>query len=74
MPRYEYLCPKCQKEKEKFLEFDDYREPVYCECGEQMNKLVPKFDWKFAGVTSRTDVEIEVMSQEESMQQMASNE
>ena len=74
MPFYEFKCSKCEKEKEKFLEFKDYREPVYCECGEQMNKLVPHFDWKFAGVTSRTDVEIEVMSQEESMQQMASNE
>ena len=74
MPRYEFVCPKCKKEKDEFLEVKDYREPVYCECGEQMNKLVPHFDWKFAGVTSRTDVEIEVMSQEESMKQMASNE
>lgn len=71
MPRYEYRC-KCGKERDKFLEFKDYREPVYCECGEQMNKLVPHFRWKFASVTSRTDIELSVMSQEESMKQMAS--
>ena len=71
MPRYDYVCPKCKKEKDKFLEYKDYREPVFCECGEQMKKLVPHFDWKFAGVTSRTDVQLDVMSSEDSMKEFA---
>ena len=74
MPRYEYVCPKCGKKTDKFLEVKDYREPVFCECGEQAEKLVPNFDWKFGGVTSRTDIEMGFVSQEESMRQMASDD
>ena len=70
-PRYEYKCPKCGKKKDKFLEYKDYREPVFCECGEQSNKLVPHFDWKFASVACRTDIEIEVKNVEDSMNEFA---
>ena len=69
MPVFEFLCPKCKEKKDQFLELKDYREPVYCECGKQMKKLVPHFDWKFGGVTARTDVELSTMSQEDSLKE-----
>ena len=71
---YEYKCPKCGKKIEHYLEVKDYRKPMFCECGEQLEKLVPNFRWKFGGVTSRTDIEMSVVSQEESMRQMASDD
>ena len=70
MPRYDYTC-SCGKKRDKFLSYKDYRKPVYCECGKQMKKLVPHFQWKFASVASRTDVELEVKSMDDSMNEMA---
>lgn len=69
MPIFEYKCG-CGKEKEHFFEIKDYRNPVYCECGKKMKKLIPHFYWKFGGrnvMSSRTDIEIEPMSMQDSM-------
>jgi len=40
MPIYEYRCPKCNREKEAILSFQDCDIPQECECGERMTKLI----------------------------------
>ena len=73
MPIYEFKC-KCGKREDRFLEFENYKEPQTCICGNIMDKLISRpsnINMKGTrGITSRTDIEMETMSREQSMKEL----
>lgn len=40
MPIYSYECPDCAAVKDEFRRIDERNDPVACECGASMNKLI----------------------------------
>ena len=38
MPKYQYFCKKCEKETDRWIEYNK-RDEVYCECGEKLERV-----------------------------------
>jgi len=49
MPVYQYQCRGCQRRVERLRKIADRDKPVSCECGRDMEKVIPGFNpkvWK----------------------------
>jgi putative FmdB family regulatory protein len=55
MPTYRYICPKCGAEKTEVKLMRDCDEPVYCECGEKMNRQFGVATFKIRGASSKNN-------------------
>ena len=49
MPYYDYECPKCNKIKEIERSIKSLDEPVLCDCGNKMDKLISIVSIRFKG-------------------------
>ena len=75
MPRYDYDCPE-HGTFESFNTLEDYRKKEECpRCGALSAKLISmgtRVNMRgLRGITSRTDIEMETKSVEESMREMS---
>ena len=75
---YDYKCAACGKKDAYYSEKATLMrdaDKVQCECGGQMERQFSKAHINMRGtkgITSRSDVEIETISQQESIRRMAS--
>jgi putative FmdB family regulatory protein len=54
MPVYEYRCPECGNEDERFLGIRNYNQDVFCYgCGSLMTRLLSGFSFIFEGSEHR---------------------
>lgn len=55
MPNYHYKCPQCGKEKQEIKLMCQSDDPVYCECGEKMNRQFGVATFKIRGASSKNN-------------------